>query len=332
MSNVAWVDDSVRVRLFQTGVQVAAHFFEALHEVDVSSEKNLLEHVEDLNRRWLTIAEESELEIAQYTESMVKQLAASEGRPLFDHMRLHLAKPFSRDARIWQVNQAALKELSQCIQAWGGPKAKRRIAELKLLPLSCQTAADDDTHFSFNRQNPSIQIEAGSPTLMLFECLFLEFSFFHEYLSHALPAWSTDFPEISEGFLFALEFEWLQTKYTLFDNDLVQRVWHPRLEKERRAFRTGQWLFRRCSSYECIGRFLLEWVAGWNDFSEEDHKNLIAQLNGLYNKGGSEFGIVSAKAKKMQDLLHKLLCDPCPNGTWNIQKIQGLLGNALDGG
>jgi hypothetical protein len=286
MPTITWGDDSTRGRLFQTGLRIAAHFYDAVGKTNWASDQKLLQHLEDLNKRWLIVAGGPEYEVAEYATVMAKELMPWEGQPLFDHIRSALAKPFAPDRRLEQVNQRALDQARECIKTWGGPKAKKRIGEIGLLPVSCKRTAADDTQFSFDRE--SILVQAGSHELLLLECMLLEFSFFHEYLSHAFPPWSRDHSEISEGFLFALEFEWLQSNYTLFDNDLLQRVWHPRLEKERDSFRTAQWLFRRCGSYECVFKFLLEWVAGWQEFSEDKHEDLLSQINGSYNKGGRE--------------------------------------------
>jgi hypothetical protein len=329
MSRVIWGDDSIRVRLFQTAFRISAHFYDAIDHAEWGGNKSLLQHLEDLNKRWLTVAAGEEYRIDQYPDVMANELLPSRGQPIVDHIRIELSKTFAGDARIWQINQRALNAARACIDAWGGTKAKQRMGELDLLPLHGEKTGDDDTQFSFDRTGPFILIGAGSHEMMLLECMLLEFSLFHEYLSHAFPSWSKDSPEISEGFLFALEFEWLQSQYTLFDNDLAFKVWHRRLEKERDSFRTAQWLFRRCGSDVCVKRFLLEWVARWGDFSQEDHEDLLSQLKGAYNKLGSRFGKFSSKSQKILKALDMVLCDPCPDGPWNIKKMKDLLGDAL---
>jgi hypothetical protein len=330
MSRVTWGDDSIRIRLFQTALRISAHFYDAVNHADWGGNKNLLQHLEDLNKRWLILSQGQEYRVDQYPGVMVNELLPWQGQPIFDHIRVELAKPFAYEARMWQVNQSALNAARACINAWGGAKAKERIKQLALLPLHGEKTGDDDTQFSFDRADPRILIGAGSPEMMLMECMLLEFSLFHEYLSHAFPSWSKDSLEISEGFLFALEFEWLQSEYSLFDYDLALKLWHPRLEKERDSFRTAQWLFRRCGSYECVKKFLLEWVAGWGDFPEADHADLLSQLKGAYNKIGSKFGKLTPKSQKILKVLDGVLCGPCPNGPWNIKKMKDLLGAALD--
>src|SRR5207244_13305444 len=129
-----------------------------------------------------------------------------------------LAKTSARDQRLGQVNQKAQDGMRECINAWGGKKAKKRVKQLALLPLHCETAGKDETESFFERAQSRILIRVGSPEIILLECLVLEFTLFHEYLSHAFPTWSKDVEEISEGCLFALEFEWLHSKYTMFDN------------------------------------------------------------------------------------------------------------------
>jgi hypothetical protein len=285
-----------------------------------------------LNRRWQTVAEagsDKNKKEDDFPLRMQKELLPLEGQAVFDHIRSELTKPFSYDKRLQQINQRALDAAKECIRTWGGVKARERIKHLALLPLRCQST-DSDTQFSFDRTEKWILVEAGSPAKLLLESLFLEFSFFHEYLSHVFPAWSKDVEPVSEGFLLALEFEWLQSRYTLFDYDIGSELWDGRLKRDRRSFRIGQWLIRRCDSLLCVRKFFLEWVAGWGESGEKQDEDLLSELLGIYKKTGSRFGGAGrAKALKTMEILDSALCGPCPTGTWDTSQMTKLLSSAL---
>jgi hypothetical protein len=205
-----------------------------------------------------------------------------------------------------------LTEAIECIKEWGGPKARKRAGKLAEIPLLCKTGDKEQMEFSFERANGCISIRTGSAEGLFLECMLLQFSLFHEYLSHAFPTWSKDIAEISEGFLFRLEFEWLESRYTLFDNDLLYELWSTRLAKERGSFNTARWLLKRCRpSVDCMHKFLLEWAGGWQDFQEADHLDLLSQLKGVYNKIGSGFGHTTPKALQTLKVLDQALCEPC---------------------
>jgi hypothetical protein len=326
MSEVTWGDDSIRIRLFQTATRAAAHFYGA---VAATAAGDPAKHLEDLNKRWLLL--EGDQTVIEYERSLQNELLRLAGEPVFDHIRTELGKTFAYDQRLWDVNKRALEEVRKCVTAWGGTKAKKRVKQLKLLPLHFESTDQEQTQFFFERSAKRILGRAGSQELLLRECMILEFSFFHEYLSHAFPAWPKDVEPVSEGLLFALEFDWFESEYTVLDNDLLLKVWQQRLEPERRSFWLGRWLLKRCASRDCVRKFLLEWVAGWDDFEEDENLDLMSQLQGVYAKTGNKLGgkLLSAKHLQTQKLLDAALCDRCDQGTWDIRKIRAELAVAL---
>jgi hypothetical protein len=325
-ANVTWGDDSLRIRLFQTAVRVSAHFYDAVARSPVGN--NLEAHLDNLNNRWRFL--KGDQKVIEYERSLQKELLPLVGQPVFDYIRQALAKPFAYESRLWGLNEAALKQVRECVRTWGGPKAKKRLKKLRLLPLHCESTASDYTEFFFERNTNSVLVRAGSPKDLLLESMLLEFSFFHEYLSHAFPSWTDDVEQISEGWLFALEFDWFWSRYTLLDNDLIMKVWQRRLEPERRSFWAAQWLLRRCKSPDCVRRFLLEWVGGWADFDQNANLDLLSQLEGVHNKIGYGLGRgLTAKQLKTQEILDATLCDPCEKGSWNISSMVSQLGSAL---
>lgn len=330
MPNVAWDDDSIRIRLFQTAVRTSAHFYDAIASVMLPEGEGLFEQLEELHNRWLSLTRRQECEASEYPAVMQSELLPLRGHPIFDYIRTELGKPFECAVRLEDINQKALNEALACIKEWGGPKARRRAGKLTAIPLLCKTGEKEQMEFSFERADGHILIRTGSAEGLLLECMLLQFSLFHEYLSHAFPAWSKDVEEISDGFLFRLEFEWLESEYTLFDNDLLYKLWSGRLAKERGAFDTARWLLRRCkSSLVCVQKFLLEWTGSWQDFQEADHLDLLSQLKGIYNKIGSRFGKTTPKGLETLKILDRALCEPCSKGQWNIKKMKDLLESEL---
>jgi hypothetical protein len=108
------------------------------------------------------------------------------------------------------------------------------------------------------------------------------------------------------------------------------KVWQQRLEPERTSFWAGRWLLKRCDSRDCIRKFLLEWVSGWDDFDEDDNLDLVSQLKGVHAKTGYKLGgRLSAKQLKTQQLLDASLCGRCEQGRWDIREIRSELSSAL---
>jgi hypothetical protein len=328
MPDVTWADDSKPIRLFQIGVRLSAHFYDAMAKTASAKTDRSPSHVDELNKRWLMLS--GDQTIPEYEERLQKELFPLAGEAVFDHIRVELAKPFHYDQKLVQINQAALDAARRCIKSWGGAKAQRRLKQLKLLPLHLESIDDKHTQFSFERTANRILVRPGLPEILLRECMILEFSLFHEYLSHAFPAWSKDVEPISEGWLFALEFEWFESQYTPDDIDLLTKVWHRRLEQERRSFWAGRWLLKRCKSRECVAKFLLEWVAGWDAIKEDVNLDLLSQLLGMRAKAGHGLGgKASAKQLKILEMLDKVLCEPCQKGSWDVAKMRDQLESVL---
>jgi hypothetical protein len=328
---VTWRDDLMRTRLFKAATRVSAHFYEAADRT--TEESQSAEQVERLNQRWQMVAD-TDRTVAEYVERFEKELLVLKGEAIFDHIRTQLAKPFACEERLSHLNKKALEQARKCATAWGGTRAKRRVKELKALPLHVESTAQEQTKISFERQSerePHILTRAGSPKLLLYECMILEFSLFHEYLSHAFPSWQKDVEEISEGWLFALEFDWFESQYTLLDDELLESVWQGRFGKDRRGFRAGRWLLKRCKSRDCVRKFLLEWVAGWDGAHESDNLDLLSQLQGVYVKAGRKFGVQkSSKRLKTLEILDASLCSGCEGGVWDIADMTKKLRTSLD--
>src|SRR5438132_9513228 len=171
MSSVTVHDDSVPITQFQTSLRVSNHFYDAINNNVVGDDETLLHHIEELNHHWSSLARGKEHETDEYPPLMQDELFPLRRQPIFDYIRIELGKPFARDQRLWQVNQKALDGMRECIHAWGGKKAKKRVKQLALLPLHCETAGKDETESFFERAQSRILIRVGSPEIILLECL-----------------------------------------------------------------------------------------------------------------------------------------------------------------
>jgi hypothetical protein len=325
VSHVTFADDSIRIRLFQAAVRLAAHFFEARDARHSDGSAN----AEQLDKRWLLL--EGDHTVSEYVKKLRQELEPLKGQSLFDHIRSQLAKPFSFDQSLLKVNQTALDDVKECISNWGGVKAQARVKHLALFPIYLETTDHDHTQVFLEHHPRRIRLRPGPQQTLLSECLILEFSFFHEYLSHAFPAWSKDVEEVSEGLLLALEFEWFESQYTVSDNDFVLRLWNRRLEKQGPAFWVGRWLLKRCESHNCMKKFLLEWIASWDGVDSDANLDLLSQLKGMSQKAGRNLGSnMTDKYKKTQEIVDSVLCGPCAAGVWDIRKMRDELAKALE--
>lgn len=328
MAKITWGDDSIRIRMFQTAMRVSTHFYETLTESMVSQGQAGEDPIEQLLSRWPLLKGDQSL--SQFEQTFKKELLPLKGHPVFDRIQTELDRSFSYGDQLWRLNQSAFDSVRRCISQWGGTRAKRRLKRIKLLPLHCESGAYEQTQFSFEPREKRILVRPGEPKSLLAECMILEFSLFHEYLSHAFPSWDKDVEQISEGWLFALEFDWFESEYTFHDNDMILRVWKQRLEKERDAFWAGRWLLRRCNSQRCVRKFLLEWVAGWEQVELDMNLDLLSQLQGIYLKTGHKLGGHSSpKDLKTLDMLDKSVCGPCAKGRWDISSVRNQLESAL---
>ena len=336
MPSVTVGDSSISIHQFQSALQVSTLFLRHISRFDppVDSRLTLRTLLQSLDDRWQLLQEVGDKQPAEYSNRVRRELsnlAKDPGYELFKRIAADLKKPFDWKHRLLEASGKALEQVRLCVHEWGGAKAKARLSSLRALPIHCETTGDEQTIYFFDREKTRLVVRPGSLKLMLFECTNLEFSFFHEYLSHFFPSWSLDKEEVSEGFLFALEFEWYQHTNTPFDDELLEVLWNERLRRgDRGHYRLGQWLLRRrCTGVQdCFGTFLLEWVAQWSEHRESVHEDVISQLSGIANRITSRFTI-RPKDMKLLDLLRDILCAQCSQGDWNLNTMRSQFAAAL---
>jgi len=338
MPRVRWEDAELPIRVFRVALRLSTHFLERVEEFQVPADSelrpiDLLKVIDqDLQITYQLLGDKPLDDYRDLVRTRLDASARVEGyRDVLGPMVTDLGAPFSCEKRLVQLNQRAFEELKRCIRRWGGPAAREREGQLKLLPLRCATAAVDDSPIlSFVRAKGSLLLRAGLVKDALWECIILEFSIFHEYLSHYFPSWREDREEISEGYLFALEWEWFENEYLPFDVDLLQHIWNPRLRGNRHSLRFAQWLLRRCpASRDCAARFLLEWVAGWRKLPESLQDDVKSQLSGIANKLLSRMAPLRAKDEELQRRLDDAICGPCQEGNWDLKTVRDRLADAL---
>jgi len=339
MKNVLWEDTELPVRVFQLALRLATHFLERLEQFpDPAGSGTSLMEVLGLISEELKITHKQlrDRPIADYTEHLRARLGTSipvKGYgEVIGGMVADLASPFGCEDRLVQLNRRAFEALKICIDKWGEPASRERAGQMKLLPIRCQTPLAESPILSFVRQGRNLLLRPGSADDALWECIILEFSLFHEYLSHYFPGWREDEEEISEGLLFALEWEWFQVEYLPFDVQLLLHQWNPRLQANREAFQFGQWLLRReCPAWRnCAAGFLLEWVAGWKQFRKDVHEDLKSQVFGIGHKLRSRMSRLRQKDQDLRRILEEAICGSCQGRDWNAGIVRDSLGRALE--
>jgi hypothetical protein len=331
MVQVTLADDQKKLRLLQVGVRVADHLFSALQQDHTADDENALAEV---LTRWLHL--KGDLTVVEFVQQIHTELFPLAGQPIFDSVRSQLSRDeYDYKARIAKLNELGFETAQRCIHKWGGPKARARGKQLRVLgvlPVRCETRGNVETELYYLRgKKPSIDLYPGNTDKLLHECLLLEFNFFHEYLSHAFPNWEADDDRLSEGWLLAIEIEWFKEEYTFLDRHSLLEAWLPRLGVDKRDFQVGSWLLGRCDNKICAKRFMLEWVADWNANSKDVSADLVSQMFGVMKKSGSKlYGKKSAKNKGTEKVLDSQICDPCAKSYWKINKIRDILEKELD--
>jgi hypothetical protein len=335
MHRITLADDSLHIRLFHAALQVASSFTRHIGKFEAPEKSSLtpLTLVEEMDTRWRRLAVYGDRKPEEYCSKLSgewQELVREKGYEVFRHVDADLKRPFDWKHALWDINERALEEAKRCVMAWGGLKAQRRLVELRVLPIHCETGGGKVSEFYFDRPRSRLLLRAGELDLLLLECIVLEFSLFHEYLSHAFPSWKQDYLQMSEGFLFALEFEWFEFNYNPIDTDVLHKVWYPRLEKNRNSLRGGQWLLRQCGlTSDCARKFLLEWAARWSDSTDDVNRDLHSQILGIGNKIGSRLCVQRPKEHKMLGLFGAELCNPCESSGWDFGRMRDRLGELL---
>jgi hypothetical protein len=328
MHRITLADDSLQIRLFQAALQVATSLTRHIGEFEAPENSSLepLTLVDEVDTRWRRLGAFGDRKPQEYCSQLSTEwqaLAREKGYEVFRHVDADLQRAFDSKKALWEINERALKEAKRCVMAWGGPQAQRRLVALRLLPIHCETGGGKFSEFYFDRMGSRLLMRVGELELLLLECIVLEFSLFHEYLSHAFPSWKEDYVEMSEGFLFALEFQWFESNYNRIDTDVLQKVWRPRLEKNRKSLGSGQWLLRQCGLTKCARKFLLEWAARWGESTVDVNKDLFSQILGIGDKIGFRlFAPQRPKEHKILGLFREELCDPCESSGWDFARMR----------
>jgi hypothetical protein len=328
MGQVTLADDQKKLRLLQVAVRVSDHLFTALQQDHGADDEKVLD---EILSRWIHLKDD--LSVADFVVQVHVELAPLAGQATFDLIRKQLSgADYDYKARIAKLNELGFETARKCVQKWGGPKAHERLKNLKLLPVRCETRGNDVTELYFERSSkPKILVFPGNPERLLQDCVLLEFSFFHEYLSHAFPNWKSDEDRLSEGWLLALEIEWFREEFTFLDRQALLDAWLPRLGKDKRAFHVADWLLARCENKVCAKRFLLEWVADWNSNDKGVNEDLVSLITGVMKRTGSKLGgKKSVKKEATRQVLDDQICRPCARSSWKINEMREALEVELD--
>jgi hypothetical protein len=325
MDDVSFKDDSKKMRLLQVALRISDHFSKAAASLTGDDLERRDIHLDELTARFKLL--DGDHEVSGFVEAFHSELKPREGTNLFDAIRSDLRQPYEYEQRLWELNTIALEEAKKCLATWGGPKAQRLAKTLKPLRICCESSDTQHTQLYFDRTaHTQIKLCPGKREMLLQDCMLLEFSFFHEYISHAFPNWQLDNSHLSEGWLLALEMDWFQNEYFFADAAVLGEVWHRRLGVENRQYQIGRWLLTRCDDRICVRRFLLEWLASWATIAIDENLNLLSLLIGAVEKAGFKLQRHgSGKQQKTVEVLSSLLCDPCPSSGWKYRRMSQLL-------
>jgi hypothetical protein len=218
----------------------------------------------------------------------------------------------------------------ECVQAWGGPRAKRYIHSrlTELIDLSfVYESADRAFDMYFDDEDRVIVVPVGMERGILRRCLNLEFYFFHEYLSHIFPRYDDERGVFSEGYLFAIERDFYESTCgshvpgTLLRSDLEQNrllASRPSIARFYEEVREKTaWLMLQCN--HDLGRIpslLLDLaVTSADDVSKSFHDIFLGRLR----NADQDFvrKIICPGGDGLSELAAKLPTNfPAPNNLW----------------
>jgi hypothetical protein len=325
MVRVIFADDEKKLRLLQVAVRLVDHTLAAFQTAPEPADA-----WKQITGRWDVL--QGDKPIPEIVSDLSNEFLSRTGIPFYDSIRSAFVGPYDYQAQFQKLNKIGFEQARECITDWGGKKADKRFQSLKPLPLYCETTDAATTVLSFDRANHRIIVQPGEADKLIQDCRLIEFSFFHEYLSHAFPNWRKDQYALSEGWLLALEIYWFEETYTHIDTELLTQIWLERLTQPgREDYFLARRLLNRCESKTCVRRFLLEWVAAWRSLNSEDCEDLVTLFLGVANKAGSRLGgLMSPKRQATLSKLDEVLCSPCKNSSWKIKKMRHLLEKELD--
>jgi hypothetical protein len=334
LSLVLWADDNLPVRFFKVALQVSSLF---MHHAPKPPGSRSPGHPVNklftaLEKVLAIVAAEGDWTISNFRKEIKRQLKVPKNFAAYDCFRGicdALEEDFDFDENLLKFHRAAFDTACACVSEWGGPESRARLEALKLLPLYCESSSGLPTLLWFNRPAKQIKVKVGNLDGLLRDCLLLRFNLFHEYLSHAFPKWSKDHSALSEGYLFALEFQWFQDNSFPFEANLVQKHWNPQLGDDRPDFAAAQWLLRRCEGRpKCFATFLLEWAASWPLFEDGIHKDLIAQITSLINRSVSQMA-ESPRDRALLKAVESVVCSHCSETPLALDRARDALDAAL---
>jgi hypothetical protein len=285
---------------------------------------------------WSCILRHSVTDSASLREKIAAELAyrasnpvhASYG-PCYRRLLELYSKPFVDTAELLnRLNKAAHATFQDCVAKWGTADAKTRAGDICLCGIRLESLSEggiisenrrSDVHYE--RDPHEILLRVGRPDFVLEECLSLPFSFFHEYVSHAFPFWSSDNDLVSDGLLFALEFNWFDRSSSDSEAQFLTHVWAGRPGISTLQFGLARWYLNQCPDPRCFARFLLQWTADWNSFEDDYHEDFLALLEGGANRLRQGTRLTPDRAKMLRDDIQKTFCCQCNKETLSLQGL-----------
>jgi len=295
--------------------------------------------IDSVVRHWSIIIElDYENETSKYRDHLRGLLAAAVPFPplgqLFNLIHNALGSQFDLSAALANIEKRARARVGDCIGDWGGSNAKARFKEMSALPVQVKPlyqAAPTRPEFERGRRKRLNLLVGQATESTIWDCLALEFSFFHEHLSHHFPRWQQDEQMLSEGYLLAVELVWLEGACEPYEHEILHHYRSINPDMASDSFEQGLWLIKRCPrDQSCFAKFMLEWAASWNSIDQEVSKDLESQLTGIFWRSRPRKDGRGAKDESLRKLVEMAFCPHCRTKVWDFGAIKDTLKAALD--
>jgi hypothetical protein len=328
---------SPRLFHFEAALQLATCFWETYSVWQApSSEDGILKFWREISDMWSSILRYSVTDLAGLREKVAAELAyrasnpvhASYG-PCYTRLLELYSQPFADTTELLnRVNQTAHAAFQECVANWGTADATTRADKIGLCGIRLESLSEgglippdrrSDVHYY--RDSHEILLQVGRPAFALEECLSLPFSFFHEYLSHAFPFWSSDNDLVSDGLLFALEFNWFDRSSSDCEAQFLAHVWTGNSGVSTLQFGLARWYLNQCPDSKCFARFLLQWTADWDSFDDDHHEDFMALLEGGAKRLRHGSNLSPDRARVLREGIQEIFCNQCDDKTLSLQAL-----------
>lgn len=339
MARAVFGPENGRVQLFRVAAQAGVSFERQAAVMPVGKgAPSPFVLAQQLAKRWRQVIEDNPTNAEKGVELFDHYLAIEQDQTkhathaeALKAIRDDLRALFSLEDRLHRISARAHERARDCVHTWGSEPARSRLAHVVPLAIDVSPLFNKGrTTLEYNRRaHDRADLRIGSVQHAIWDFLTLEFSLFHEHLSHQFPGWTHDDRVLSEAYLFAAEFAWFQAAAEPLSFQCVGQVWNSRLASARADLQAGQWFLHRCGGPSCFSGFLLDWVAQWDRLGSGTNRNLKTLLEGVFNSSRSRPDSSDTELSILQ-MFESIFCVTCNTRRWDIAEITSKLEVLLD--